>query len=71
MESKRDPATAAKMLEDYLASTPKSEEAPTWEAHLRLAKLKKEHGEAAGAWRASAAALLLAPDYNPALDFKL
>jgi tetratricopeptide (TPR) repeat protein len=71
IESNRDPALAAKMLEDYLASSSKSEEAPAFEAHLRLALLKKQLGDAAGAQRERAAALQLAHDYKPALDFKL
>ena len=71
IESNRDPATAAKMLEEYLGSTSKSEEAPTFEAHVRLAKLKKQLGDTAGAQRERAAALQLAHDYKPALEFKL
>ena len=71
IESIRDPALAAKMLEEYLASTSKSEEAPAFEAHLRLARLKKQLGDTAGAQRERAAALQLAHDYKPALDFKL
>ena len=70
-ESKRDPALAAKLLEEYLAANSKSEEAPAFEAHLRLAGLKKQLGDAAGAQREVAAALQLAHDYKPALDFKL
>jgi tetratricopeptide (TPR) repeat protein len=70
-ESNRDPALASKMLEDYLASTSKSEEAPAFEAHLRLAKLKKLLGDTAGAQRERSSALQLAHDYKPALDFKL
>jgi tetratricopeptide (TPR) repeat protein len=71
IESNRDPALAVKMLEDYLASSSKSEEAPAFEAHLRLAKLKKQLGDTAGAQHERAAALQLAHDYKPALDFKL
>jgi tetratricopeptide (TPR) repeat protein len=71
VESNRNPALAAKMLQDYLNSTSKTEEAPAFEAHLRLARLKKQLGDAAGAQRELAAALQLAHDYKPALDFKL
>jgi hypothetical protein len=69
-ESNRDPALAAKMLADYLAGSSKTEEAPAFEAHVRLARLKKQMGDAAGAQRELAAALQLAHDYRPALDFK-
>ena len=70
IESNRNPALAAKLLGDYLAGNAKSEEAPAFEAHLRLARLKKQLGDAAGAQREVAAALQLAHDYKPALDFK-
>lgn len=69
-ESNRDPALAARMLEEYLASSSKTEEAPAFEAHLRLARLKKQLGDAAGAQQERAAALQLAHDYKPALDFR-
>ncbi len=70
IESNRDPALAAKLLGDYLAGNAKSEEAPAFEAHLRLARLKKQLGDAADAQREVAAALQLAHDYKPALEFK-
>ncbi len=70
VESNRDPALAAKMLEDYLAGSSKSEEAPVVEAHVRLAKLKKQLGDVAAAQRERVAALQLAHDYKPALDLK-
>ena len=38
----RDPALAAKMLEDYLAGSAKSEEAPAFVALDRLARLKEQ-----------------------------
>jgi tetratricopeptide (TPR) repeat protein len=69
-ESNRDPALAAQLLEEYLAGNAKSEEAPAFEAHLRLARLKKQLGDAAGAQLELAAALKLAHDYKPALDFR-
>jgi len=68
-EANRDPALAAQMLGNYLAGSSKTEEAPAFEAHVRLAKLKKQLGDAAGAQREIAAALQLAHDYKPALDF--
>ncbi len=67
----RDPGLAAKMLEDYLASPFKTEEGPAFEAHLRLARLKKQLGDEAGAQRELAAALALAHNYKPALDERL
>jgi hypothetical protein len=59
------------MLESYLSSQYKTEEAPAFEAHLRLARLKKQMGDMAGAKRELAAALELAHDYKPALDFRI
>jgi tetratricopeptide (TPR) repeat protein len=64
-ESKRDPALAAKMLEDYLAGSGKTEEAPAFVAHDRLAQLKDQLGDPATAKRERAAALALAHDYKP------
>jgi tetratricopeptide (TPR) repeat protein len=66
IETKRDFALAAIMLEDYLASAGKTEEAPAFIAHLRLAQLKQQAGDAAGAEREREAALALAPEYRPA-----
>lgn len=70
IESNRAPELAAKMLTDYLAGSSKSEEAPAFEAHVRLARLKKQLGDAAGAQHEKAAALALAHDYKPALDLR-
>jgi len=69
-EHKRDAALAATLLEQYLAVPAKSEEAPAFVAHLRLARLKLQLGDGAGAARERAAALALAHDYKPALEFK-
>jgi tetratricopeptide (TPR) repeat protein len=68
IESKRDPAMAAKMLETYIGSDSRNEEGPAFEAHLRLAKLKNYLGDHTAAQRERAAALALAHDYRPALD---
>ncbi len=65
-ETHRDPALAAKMLEDYLAGPAKTEEAPAFVAHLRLARLKDELGDPAAASRERAAAQALANEYKPA-----
>jgi tetratricopeptide (TPR) repeat protein len=69
-KANRDQALAAKMLEDYLAGAAKSEEAPAFEAHLRLARLKEQLGDHEAAQRERAAALALAHDYKPAQDAK-
>jgi predicted negative regulator of RcsB-dependent stress response len=66
----RDPALAAKMLEEYLAGSAKTEEAPAFVAHARLARLKLQLGDAAAANRERTAALALAHEYRPAQDFK-
>jgi len=64
IETHRDPTLAAKMLEDYLAGSSKTEEAPAFVAHIRLARLKDQLGDAAGASRERAAALALANNYK-------
>lgn len=68
--AKREPALAAKMLEDYLAGSAKTEEAPAFVAHTRLAHLKEQLGDAEAAKRERAAALALAQEYKPAQDSK-
>jgi len=65
-ESNRNPELAAKMLEEYLASSSQTEEAPVFAAHLRLARLEEELGDRAAAQREQAAALALAREYGPA-----
>ena len=65
-ETHRDPALAAKMFADYLAGSAKTEEAPAFVAHLRLARLKDQLGDPAAASRERAAALALANEYKPA-----
>jgi Tfp pilus assembly protein PilF len=67
----RQPELAAKLFEDYLASPDKTEEAPAFDAHVRLAKVRKQMGDLAGAEREKAAALALARDYEPAQELKL
>jgi tetratricopeptide (TPR) repeat protein len=70
IQTKRDPARAAKMLEEYLAGSVKSEDAPAFVAHTWLARLMQQLGDAAAAGRERAAALALAHEYKPALDLK-
>lgn len=67
IRSKRNLALAEKMLEEYLADYPKTEEGPTFEAHTRLARVKAQLGDKNGAWQERAEALKLAHDYRPAL----
>ncbi len=70
IETRRNPALAAKMLEDYLTGSSKSEEAPAFIAHIRLGRLKQQLGDAAGAKQEFAAAAAMAREYNPAQDSK-
>lgn len=67
-ETNRDPALAAKMLEDYLANCPKSEEAPTFIAHVRLGWLMQELGDGAEARQQFAAAAAMASEYVPSQE---
>lgn len=66
--AKRDPALAAKMLEDYLASSSKTEDAPAFIALNRLARLKDQLGDTAAANQERAQALALAHDFKPDRD---
>jgi hypothetical protein len=47
-----------------------TEEAPAFVAHTRLARLKAQLGDKAGASRERSAALALAHDYKPAQELK-
>jgi len=67
----RNPVLAAKMLEDYLGGTSKTEEAPAFAAHTRLARILVQLGDKDGARKQREAALALAHDYKPALDLKV
>jgi hypothetical protein len=68
INTNRDSARAAKMLEEYLACNAKSEKAPAFVAHTWLARLKKLSGDKAAASRERTAALALAHEYRPALE---
>jgi tetratricopeptide (TPR) repeat protein len=70
IETGRDPSLAATMLDDYLAGPSKTEEAPAFIAHFRLARLKQKLGDPAAADKERAAALALAHDYKPAQDLR-
>jgi tetratricopeptide (TPR) repeat protein len=67
-ETHRDPVQAAKMLDDYLAGSAKTEEAPAFAALIRLAHLRDQLGDPAAANRERAAALAMANEYKPAED---
>jgi tetratricopeptide (TPR) repeat protein len=64
-KANRELPLAAKMLEDYLDSADKSEEAPAFVAYNHLARLEEQLGETDAATRNRAAAIALAHDYNP------
>jgi tetratricopeptide (TPR) repeat protein len=68
IKGKRNLALAAKMLEEYLADYPKSEEAPAFQAHTVLAKVKAQLGDRDGARQEKTAALSLARDFKPAME---
>lgn len=61
---------AAKLYEAYLAAPDKTEEAPAFDVLVRLAKVRQQMGDSAGAQRERAAALALAHDYKPAQEAK-
>ncbi len=65
IKARRDPELAAQMLEDYLAGSSKTDEAPAFVAHWRLARLLQQLGDSAGARREQVAAYALARDYKP------
>ena len=64
-EAKRDPALAVKMLEDYLAGSSKTDEAPAFVAYRRLAELERQLGNSAEAQRDVAASQAMASEYRP------
>jgi len=67
VKGKRNLALAEKMLEEYLANYSKSEEAPAFQVHTLLAKVKAQLGNKDGARQEKAAALSLARDFKPAM----
>jgi tetratricopeptide (TPR) repeat protein len=66
----RQPQEAIKLYERYIDSADKTEEAPAFDVLTRLAKLRMQTGDQAGAQRDRAAALALAHDYKPAQELK-
>lgn len=61
---------AARLFRDYLAGSPKTDEAPTFAVYTKLAQIEAGMGNIADAKRDRVAALGLAHDYKPALDLK-
>lgn len=70
IRARRDSELAAKMLQDYLAGDSKTEEAPAFIAHYRLARLLQQTGDRDGARREQAAGAALAHEYRPPQDAK-
>lgn len=62
---------AIQLYEAYLSSSIKVEQAPAFDILTRLAKLRQQTGDTAGAQRDRSAALALAHQYKPAQDLKL
>lgn len=69
IEANQEPELAAKMLEDYLSSSSRTEEGPAFLAHAWLARLKMQLGDAAGAQQEQAAATALAGEYVHQKEF--
>jgi tetratricopeptide (TPR) repeat protein len=70
VKANRDPELAKRLLQMYLASPTSTEEAPTFVAHVCMARLKAQSGDAPGAREERAEALALADGYKPARDLK-
>lgn len=70
IRARRDPELAAKMLQEYLAGNSKTEEAPAFVAHYRLAWLLDQLGDHDGAGHEKAAGYALAAEYRPPQDGK-
>lgn len=69
IEANQDPELAAKMLNDYLNGSSKTEEGPAFLAHVWLARLKSQLGDATGAQQEQEAAKTLAGAYMPQKGF--
>jgi len=64
IRANRDLPFARQLLEQYLASPDKSEDAPAFQTHVQLGKLLNSMGDAPGAQQQFAAAVELAKDYQ-------
>jgi hypothetical protein len=65
VRANRELPLADKLLEEYLASPNKTEDAPAFVAYGRLARVKEQLGDAAAAERDRAAAMAMAHEYKP------
>ena len=70
IRANRDPELAQKLLQMYLASPSGTEEAPTFVAHVWMARLKARAGDTDGAREERTQALALANGYKPAQELK-
>lgn len=68
IRANREPQLALQMMETYLASSRKTEEAPAFVIYTDVARLKKQLGDVAGAQHELAEARALASGYKPAID---
>lgn len=64
-KANRELPTAARMLEEYVASSNKTEEAPAFVAYARLARVEQQLGDQQAASTNLAAATALAQEYKP------
>lgn len=70
VRANRQPNEAVRLYQSYLASPDKTEEAPAFDVHVRIARLLAQSGDQSGAQREKASALALAHTFKPALDLK-
>jgi tetratricopeptide (TPR) repeat protein len=70
IKANRDPELAERLLQLYLAAPTGTEEAPTFVAHVWMARLKAQSGDTAAAREERAEALALANGYKPAQDLR-
>ena len=61
---------AAQLFREYLAASPKTEQAPAFAAYAQLAQIEVRLGKISDAKRDREAALRLSHDYQPSLDLK-
>jgi tetratricopeptide (TPR) repeat protein len=62
----RSPDVAVRVLQKYLASPAKTDEAPAFKVHVQLGRRLAEQGDAAGAYREYKVAVAMASGYAPA-----